>query len=376
MRKNAEAGQVLPLAAVALLGCVLLTLALVKAVLLLDARTRLQTAADATSLSAATAYARGLNVAAASNDLLIGAAGTDLLMKLFGSSLVKLGAKVPAKMAKKALPGSFTDMVVMFQDLWAGTGGTAPSAGVAPLFMQATALGTGAQNGLVVVALWNGRVDPGGMMPDLNLRRCDVYDYAAWLMGSDLGPRGNTGKGTVRVARKETQESFSYVDHSTGRTVTLSRQQVERVTFQRRGREYTTWRIREKAGKFLKISRATKEVMEFFDVPFPLIERTPEHGILVVGVRAGTLGTARLVPVASRADASGGEVFNGLAGDAGFEARLVRTGAGTADYTALLGLLSSPEEWKAWAASAAVGMAEDWASAQLWKAARKRLPAI
>src|SRR6185295_3627656 len=172
-----ERGQILPWAVVTLAGAALLAVFVARAGMVLERRTRLQTAVDATALSAATAYARGLNIVAASNQLLFTAALIDAGVKLSGAGLA--GSAAAHAVGGKA-PVSLTRLVMNFQDAWAGTaGGNHPmvrSAGAAPASMQAAALLVGARNGLTPVILWNGRDGPDGLLPDLNVRRADLAD--------------------------------------------------------------------------------------------------------------------------------------------------------------------------------------------------------
>lgn len=323
--KAEEAGQVFPLVAISLLVAVLLAGLLARAAVTIHDRTRAQTAVDATALSAATAYARGLNIVAASNQVLFGAAAADALLKIFGGWLGKA-----ATVAAGSTPLSFTELVMQFQDIWAGTGGKAP--GVAPLMMQAAGQTIGAQNGLKVVLLWNGRLESRGGMPHLNVHRASLAELFILLA---VGPGGG-GSGPTKIAFKRNRSTFSYQPRGGGPRVQVSPGQVEEVVFTRQGKTVKQYRLKQaggKAGKFVK--RGTKKISRVLDIPLPLIENSPDHQVLVIGHPS----TGR--QVVANAETGGGEVFNVLYGDPNYDARLIKVPAGYGRPNRLVRLLRS-----------------------------------
>lgn len=378
--KRGESGQVIPLVAVGLMAGAILVAALVRSAVKVQERTRLQTAVDATALSAATAYSRGLNIAAESNNLLMMAAGTDAVLKLCGVGLVeKTIAKLGLKTASKAVdaPASFTEMVTMFQDAFLGSLPGRPA--VVPLLMGATTMGIGAMNGLQVVAFWNGKTGADGLMPDLNLYRASDTDLANWARGSNTGHSPGGGGSNNR---REDERAYSYKDSKTGQRVFVKKEDVETIQIKKKGGgTRPQFRLKEKdgylAGKFVKKEKLTGKVLDFLDVPRPLMEREYIHEVLVVGVPLSRPGPGPAsLPVASRADSSGGAVFNELGGTASYEARMIKVGMPGAEYAALLGILSNPDGWKSAVAQAAAGTAINFAGALVRQAAGKRIGGV
>jgi len=382
-----EAGQILPWAVFAVAAGALLALFVARAGIVLERRTRLQTAVDATALSAATMYARGLNIVAASNQLLFSAALADAAVKLTGAGAA---ASVTAHLAGGARPVSFTGLVMAFQDAWAGTagGGNNPasrSAGVAPVAMESFALLTGARNGLSPVVLWNGCDGPDGLAPDLNLRRANVSDLALWLAGGEKSV--TTGNGRTAVTSTSTRERVqgSYQPRAGGPRVIVSPEEMERITFEDRNRVVTAAREQARrgplAGRFLKKEKILEKVSQTLDLPMPLIERGPAHGVLVIArpLSVPDAGWARFplqaaALVAGRAEVGGGAVFNATYGDPSYGVRLSAVGNGARPVEVLLERLADPAAWGAWAAQtariAATAMVENAAV----NAVRSRLP--
>jgi hypothetical protein len=343
-------------------GAILLA-SLVRVAVRLQERAGYQTAVDATALSAATAYSRGLNIAAESNNLLMMAAGTDAFLKVCGVGLVeKAVAKLGLKTAARAVdaPTSFTEMVVLFQDAFIGSMPGRPA--VIPVLMGTSTAGIGSMNGLQVLAFWNGKTGVDGLVPDLGLYRAGLADLAGWANG---GPAGRPGM-RIGYEKKQTEKVFSYKDSKTGQRVFVGKERVEGIMITQKEKIRNQFRLKGKegnlAGKFVKMDTVTKKVLDFIDVPFPLMEREAVHEVLVVGIPAGkpTVGGGNM-PYASRADSSGGEVFNGLGGSAGYEARMVRTAMPGADYGSMLEILSSPGGWKSAVRQAACSAAMGWA---------------
>lgn len=338
MVRGREGGQVLPLVALALLAGSLLAYAVVRSAATFYERTKFQTMVDATALAAATAYARGLNVCAASNRLLAPAAAADAIRALAGQ------------------PPLFVPLVVKFQDAWAGTGSLAwvtESAGIAPIYMQSVAHSVGASNGLRVAAFWNGEGSAGGTAPSLNVKRATPVDLALWLAG--LHPTSTPGGGTVRARwGKELKEKrFSYLPKGGGSRVEVPKEQVEKVQYKSRGKTETRYRIKsapgQKAGKFVRRETIGKRIGGSFPLPMPLIEKTPIHRVLIVGVpvrgNAGLSFLPRAFAVQARGEAGNGLVFSALLGDPEFEARLIPLESaaleGEPESSLLAGLLRS-----------------------------------
>lgn len=322
--RRGEAGQVLPLVALALLAGCLLAYAVMRSAVTFHERTRYQTSVDATALAAATAYARGLNVCAASNRLLAPAAAADAVRALAGQ------------------PPLFVPMVVKFQDAWAGTGSLAwvtESAGIAPIYMQSVAYSVGAANGLRVAAFWNGESSAGSAAPALNVKRATPVDLVLWLAGQH--PTNRPGKGSRKISwRKEVEEeTFSYRSRAGGSRVEVPKEQVEKIQYRSRGKVETRYRIKtapgQKAGKFVRRDSVTKRIGSAFPLPMPLIETSLVHRVLIVGAAAREGSRASFLPrtfaVQARSEAGNGMVFSAMLGDPDFEARLVPLGSAAVD---------------------------------------------
>lgn len=375
-----ESGQVIPLVAVGLMAGAILVASLVRVAVRLQERTAMQTAVDATALSAATAYSRGLNIAAESNNLLIMAAGTDAALKLCGVGLVgKAVAKLGLKTAVRAVdaPTSFTEMVVMFQDAFIGSAPGRPA--VIPVLMATATMGIGAGNGLQVLAFWNGKTGAEGLVPDLNLYRADLSDLYEWMGGANQGlpGSGTGGNSRVRVSRNRQEAVYSYKDSKTGQRVFVGKEKVESILIKQKKGLRNQFRLSGKngnlAGKFVKMDKVTKKVIDFLDIPRPLKEREAIHEVLVVGVPMGLPRSGQFrTPVASRADSFGGSVFNELGGTAQYEARMVKVGMAGAEYEALLSILADPGGWKTAVAQSVAGVAMNWAGSLARQAAGKR----
>jgi hypothetical protein len=301
-------------------------------------RVRLQTAADATALAAATAYARGLNVAAASNQALMAAALADAALKVAGGGIA---AKIGGKVARAAggAPTSLTDAVRRFQDAWTGLGGPevagARPGGLAPAMMASVALATAAANGAAAVPIWNGVPVPGGLLPDLNLRRAEPADLLRILAG--------------RAPQRREEQRYSYRPGGRGPRIEVPADRVEKVTYRdARGRIVERYRIASgpgrKAGKFLRVDRVPGEVLRLLDVPFPLLERDGVHAVLIAATPAGA--TAR--PAFAAAEATGGQVFDESFGTPEFDARLIPAPAWTDVAPEIARLAASPEAAGRW----------------------------
>lgn len=298
-RAAGERGQVLPVVALALLAGATLTFIVARAAVRLHERMRLQTAADATALAAATAYARGLNVVAATNQLLLAAAVAD-------AAAAALSAGAAA-----ASPASFVDAVMAFQDAWAGTGGVAP--GIAPAFMLGAGQAVGELNGFPGEWSFNGT----GEAPALNVRRATAGDLIAALTGLSTGGLGPNRVGVPGVRR---EERYSYQPRGGGARVEVGPQDVEEVRFRRRGRMVTQYRMKTgggKAGRFVRPEGRVTSVFRMLDLPMPLVESSRVHTVRVSG---GSTGAG---PVGAAAETAGGEVFNAAWGDPSYQARLV-----------------------------------------------------
>ena len=76
-QRRGESGQTIPIVAMAILVAAFLAVLVVKVTLDHYRQTRLETGIDATAMAAGTAYARGMNVTAVFNQLLIPAAIVD-----------------------------------------------------------------------------------------------------------------------------------------------------------------------------------------------------------------------------------------------------------------------------------------------------------
>ena len=357
-----QAGQVLPWAAGGLVVAALAALLVARVAHDRWERVRWQTAADATALSSATSYARGLNLAAASNQILLAAAITDLALKALGVGAVqKAAGKAAGAMGLKG-PTSFTDVVTQLQDLWAGTwlrvppgGVPAAPAGFAPLMMEATAVAVGRANGLWVVPLWNGRRGPGAAVPDLNLRRATATDVMAEL--------ARTGTTAAAGTKKETR--YSYQPEAGGARVEVPPQEVERSRYKdEAGRWVERSRIKGRegnlAGKFLHVEKLATKALKALDFPLPLVERDPAHRVVVVGRPCnGNAPGARRVVVAA-AEVGGGEVFNAAFGDPSYDVRLVEAPGGMAADADVLRLLASPGLLRDWIVRSAATMVADY----------------
>ena len=309
--RTREDGQVFPVIVIGLLVSVLLTWTVVKVGSTFYERTRLQTAVDATALSTANAYARGMNIVAVSNQLLFAAAVGDAALKLLGGLMIKLGLP---------MGGSLTDMVMLFQDIWAGTGNMAP--GIAPLAMQAAGHAIGARNGLEVTLYWNGGTNVDSRLPVMNLRRASLLDLIVWLAGGKTYDLPEGSRTSIPIATEE--DVFSYQPSSGGPRVEVPADQVEKVEFERRGKKVTAYRVKSKggkAGKFVKAGKVSK-VTDALDIPLPLIETSPVHEVLVVGRGGGGDGAM------AAAETGGGEVFNEFYGDPSYGARLLKIAPG------------------------------------------------
>lgn len=304
------------MAALALLAGSLMAYAIVRSAVTLYERTRHQTAADATALAAATAYARGLNVCAASNRLLAPAAAADAIRALAGQ------------------PPLFVPMVIKFQDAWAGTGPLAlatESAGIAPIYMQSVAHSVGAANDLSVAVFWNGDDSPGGTAPALNVKRATPVDLVLWLAGRDPASRPGSGSRRVSWSKEVEEERFSYRPKGGAGRVEVPKEQVEKVRYRSRGKLETRYRMKSapgsKAGKFVRRQVVVTRIGGAVLLPMPLIEKSAVHRVQIVGVPTGRKSPTSLLPdsfsVQSRAEAGNGMVFSVLLGDPEFEARLI-----------------------------------------------------
>lgn len=297
-----------PVVALGLLVAVLLMWTVVRVGAAFHERTRLQTAVDATALSAATAYARSLNIVAVSNQVLFGAAVADLAVKLFGGGALAAGMSAG---------GSLTDLVMLFQDIWAGTGGMEP--GVAPVAMAAVGATVGARNGLEAMFLWNGLTGPDAAFPTLNVRRATLADLLAWLAGDKPYDFPEGSRTSLRVVTEK--DVFSYQPSSGGPRIEVPTDQVEKIEFERRGKRVTAYRMKKgeggKAGRFVKAGKVS-QVSGALDIPLPLIETSPVHEVFVIGGFAG--GN----PAAAVAETAGGEVFNEFYGDPNYGVRLLK----------------------------------------------------
>lgn len=310
-RLRGESGQVLAWGAGALAAAALLGLFAAREARLRWERLRARTAADATALAAGTAYARGLNIAAASNQLLFMAAAADAMLLLTGEGEMAKLAKVLRGAAGGRGPASLTEVVTGFQDAWAGTGGGPARPGLAVLSMGATARAVGAANGLAVLALWNPARSPVPAVPGLQVRRASAAEVAA-LFGGRRIPLG----------KEEDRRQYSHLDRSTGKRVIVSGKDVELITF--RGPEGVRTQARMKqgagklAGRFLKTERVAGKVLKFLDIPAPLLERSSVHTVMVMArpVRGGA-------PVVAAVRVSGGAVFSAGFGDPSFDVRLI-----------------------------------------------------
>lgn len=382
-----ESGQILPWAVFAIAAGALLALFIARAGMVLERRTRLQTAVDATALSAGTMYARGLNIVAASNQLLFTAAVADAAVKLSGTGAL---ASLAAHLGSGGKPASFTQMVMVFQDAWAGTAGggnnpAARSAGVAPVLMESFTLLTGARNGLSPVVLWNGCDGPEGLAPDLNLRRANVSDLALWLAGGEKSVTTGNGRTAVTSTSARERKVYSYQPEGGGPRVFLSEDEVEHITFINRNRVVTAAREKARngaeAGRFVKPGSILEKISKTFDLPMPLIERGPVHGVLVIARPLEVVGPGwsrfplqASALVAGRAEVHGGAVFNAAYGDPSFSVRLTAVGNGSHQVERLLEHLADPAAWGAWvvqtARTAAIAMVQNAAV----NAIRSRLP--
>ena len=315
-RQCGERGSVLPWAAAALAGAALLGLWVARDSRMRWERLRVRTAADATVLAAATAYGRGLNVAAASNQVLFMAAAADAALLLVGEGEAAKAVKLVKGLAGVRVPASFTELVTDFQDAWAGTWGDGVAAGaartgLAAATMAAAVSAVGLANDLTILTFWN----PGGvavpLMPELRVRRATPAEVAALFGGTRLASQG-----------REQRPRYSYRDEKTGTTTEVDAADVELLRFMRSGREVVQARMKEGAGnlagKFLRTEKMAAKAMKFLDIPRPLLERSRVHTVLVLA-RPRRGGAA----VAACAMVHGGAVFSDQLGTPTFDVRLV-----------------------------------------------------
>jgi len=370
--RRGEEGQVLPLLAVGVLAAALLVLAVIRGAARLEERVTLQTSVDATAVSAATAYARALNISAASNHVLLAAGAGDAILKFFGVGLVAKTGKV-AKVGGKAAVTSMTDLVMEFQDAWAGTGEVTGAAGMGlgALYVEASACASASRNGLEAVVIWNGEVGPDGVIPDLNIDRAGVADLAAWYtQGTPTGQGPDGGRWRIGFQRKVETTRYSYQPRGGGQRVIVAEEKGEKIWFRRRGKEASAYRVRQKAGKFVKRERVTKELTGVLDVPMPLIEREQVHTLLIIAFPAGTTRQTASARLVAAAEAANGEVFNIAYGDPSFEARLVEAPFNAGDAEVLLASLGSAGAWGSWAASSVASAVGRWLKSRVGFAGR------
>jgi len=309
---TAERGQVLPFVAVCLLGAALFAVLAARSALTLYDRQRAQTAADSAALAAATGMARGLNVAAVSNQFLLD-------FQLLVATMILTGnpAVLDAEELLKA--------VVNFQNRWVGLEGP----GYGPRLMEGTGKAVADLSGFDAIMVWNG----ASVEPSLNLTRMSFGD----MFGRGEGTEGDKDK-------------YSYRKRGGGR-VEVPGEEVETVTYTRGGKEYTQFRKKGreggKAGRFVKKDKAGRR-----GVPGPggiisngpLTELEQYHTVLVVGrLRSGSStgplgafsGGSRIG--AAMAEAGGGGILGPDSfDDPNWDARLVPMGEDPAALVSLL----------------------------------------
>lgn len=333
--RRGESGQVLPWAAAGLVAAALVALLVARVAHDRYDRVRLQTAADVTALSAAASYARGLNIAAASNQVLLAASVTDLALKALGVGLLQ---KVAGRVAADAgiLPAaSVTDAVIQLQDLWAGTyarSGSSGPAGFASVIMGLTAERVGFANGLLVAPMWNDRRGPGAIMPDLNLRRATAADLAVALGG------GERKVERIRVRDDE------------GRWVERSRV----VDVAAAG-----------GGARSRVESVATKALKLLDFPLPLVERERVHCVVVVGRPLGAAASDISRIAVAKAEVGQGEVFNAAFGNPAYDVRLVQAPAALAEDAGVLRLLASPTGLRDFLVRSAATMLADYLRANL-----------
>ena len=318
---DGEHGQILPFAVIGILGAVLLTSLMARGAMTMFERTRTQTAADATALSAATAYARGLNICAVSNQVLFGAAVVDVAVTILTGLMAKVG--LPPDL-------SATELVMKFQDMWVGLAGYSP--GIAPVMMDTAAYVIGAENELGVIVLWNGGGWAyGSAFPSLNVKRATLAEFMALLAGGRITPRGGGRRPPPLTITKETEERYSYQPRAGGPRVEVSKSRVEKVWFKRGGKTVVQYRLKTtgggKAGQFVRAERKAGGGVGSMKIILPLIESSPIHEVLVIGLHERFLRS-----VSARAETGGGEVFNlPFFGDPYYDVRLIKVPVGLGD---------------------------------------------
>jgi hypothetical protein len=308
---DAERGQVLPFVAVCLMGAALFAVLAARSALTLYERQRAQTAADSTALAAATGMARGLNVAAVSNQYLLSIGLLRTMLALMGNPTA-----LEAEVLRKA--------VVNFQNRWVGLDGS----GWGPRLMEGTGKAVAELNGMDVIMVWNG----ASSEPSLNLER--------------MGLTATFGSGGTEREKGK----YSYRKKGGG-SVDVPEEQVESVTYERGGKKYTQYRMKDrkggKAGRFVKKDNAGKGGVRASGGTSslePLTETEPVHTVLVIGRLRGRAGTGPLGAFAggsrigaALAEAGGGGILGTDSfDDPNWDARLVPLGEDPAALVALL----------------------------------------
>jgi len=131
--RRGESGQVLPWVAVALVIAVVLALFTAKTAIYNYEQIRLQSSVDATALAAATVYARGMNVNAILNQLLIPAAIIDAVYH----------CPIPPK---PPIPSTYQFSLIGLQDKWVT---------VASVLTEVAAFVAADGNGINALPMWN-----------------------------------------------------------------------------------------------------------------------------------------------------------------------------------------------------------------------------
>ena len=306
-----QRGQVLPFVAACLMGAALFAVLAARSALILASRQRAQTAADSAALAAATGMARGLNVAAVSNQYLLDLGLLQAAMMLAGN---------PAVLDTEKL----IKAVVKFQDGWVGLGGS----GYGPRLMEGVGGAVADLNGMDVVMSWNG----AGFEPGLNLTRMSLGD----IFGAD---------GTKREKGR-----YSYRKRGGG-SVDVPEEEVETVTYQRGGKKYTQFRKKGKeagrAGRFVKRDRAAGGGMRGRGGETgvgPLTEIEPVHTVLVIGRTRdrsspdapGVLSGGPRIAAALASAGGGGILGSDSSDDPDWDARLAPMGEDPAALALLL----------------------------------------
>lgn len=262
-------GQILPLSLICL-SCLALFLAMminVGRLVLQKEDTRVRT--DAVAYSAGVDYARALNLLSVSNKLLA------------GSALLKTAATLVPGIGGLAAVAPGPSDIQTAQDIVAGL--TAfPGA---PILVELDAIQIGRQNGLTILLSWNESEDSKPtLLPGFNLRRRYLSELvtgmADWAKGVLEGAPGN--------------ETYTYRDKATGKTVVVGGTQVNQETYGRKsGRRQKVYRAVNSSGRSVFVKRTPGSK----DVPWDIAETGP-HNLTVhslsdpVEGSAGFLGTS------------------------------------------------------------------------------------